>query len=125
MPVPTSPTQRTLTRRVRSWLAENRHLTPRRLLNIALVKLEMKLGRTRLLSRPIHLCIDVSNKCNLTCPFCLTGRRENGRDKGNVSFEVFRSIVDELAPYAMTLELFNPWPFEINLDGWRLRTTNR
>src|SRR5207249_4460250 len=96
-----------LRRRVRLHLAKNRHLTPRRLLNSFLVRLEMKLGRTHLYSRPYHLCIDVSNKCNLSCPFCPTGRHEPGRGRGNVSYQTFTSIVDELAPYAMTLERFN------------------
>jgi predicted transcriptional regulator len=94
-------------RRLQLLYAQNRHLTPRRLLNCALVGLEMRMGRTRLISRPYELCIDVSNKCNLTCPFCPTGRRENGRGRGNISYDTFTSIVDELAPSAFTLELFN------------------
>jgi hypothetical protein len=96
-----------LARRLRLLYANNRHLTPRRLLNFALVRIERKLGRTRLLSRPYQLCIDVSNKCNLTCPFCPTGRREVGRGRGNIGYDTFTQIVDELAPYAFTLELFN------------------
>lgn len=87
---------------------KKRWITPRRLANMALVRLEMKLGRTRLISRPYHLCIDVSNKCNLGCPFCPTGRRDpNDRGRGNISYETFASILDELAPYATVLELFN------------------
>lgn len=82
-------------------------LTARRVLNVLLVNAEMRLGRTKLLSRPYELCIDVSNKCNLQCPFCPTGRREPGRGKGNISLPLFRSILDELAPYALSLELFN------------------
>ncbi len=82
-------------------------LTPRRFLNMALVHAEMWLGRTKLVSRPYELCIDVSNKCNLHCPFCPTGRREVGRGKGNISLSLFRAILDELGPYALTLELFN------------------
>jgi len=96
-----------LRRRFRSIYAEHRHVTLRRLLNFLLVHLEMRVGRTTLLSRPYELCIDVSNKCNLTCPYCPTGRRENGRDKGNVTYETFAAILDELAPSALALELFN------------------
>jgi hypothetical protein len=84
-----------------------REFTALRLFNLILNRLEMKLGRTHLLSRPYELCIDVSNKCNLGCPFCPTGRRENGRGKGNITHETFRAILDELAPYAFRLELFN------------------
>jgi pyruvate-formate lyase-activating enzyme len=80
----------------------------RRLLNYYLLKAEMKLGRTRLWSRPYELCIDVSNKCNLHCSYCPTGRGElGGRGRGSISFEVFRSLLDELGPYAYSLELFN------------------
>ncbi|MBI1813697.1 MAG: radical SAM protein [Deltaproteobacteria bacterium] len=88
-------------------LAKNDNLTPRRLFNVILNKVEMKLGRTHLVSRPYELCIDVSNKCNLSCPFCPTGRHEIGRGKGHVTYETFAGILDELAPYALTLELFN------------------
>lgn len=99
--------RRFLPARLRPLFAENRHVTPRRFFNYLLLHLEMRLGRSRLLSRPYELCIDVSNKCNLACPFCPTGRRESGRGKGSISFDNFASIVDELAPYAFSLELFN------------------
>ncbi len=92
---------------LRSVLEKNPNLTLRRLFNAILNKLEMRMGRTYLLSRPYKLTIDVSNKCNLACPFCPTGRHENGRAKGNVSFDMFASIIDELAPYAFSLDLFD------------------
>jgi organic radical activating enzyme len=93
--------------RIRVVLEKNPNLTPRRLFNAILNKTEMRLGRTYLLSRPYKLTIDVSNKCNLACPFCPTGRREDGRAMGNVSLATFASIVDELAPYAFSLDLFD------------------
>ncbi|MBI4518487.1 MAG: radical SAM protein [Deltaproteobacteria bacterium] len=96
-----------LPRRLRSAMARRANMTPLRLFNLVLNRLEMKLGRTRLISRPYELCIDVSNKCNLTCPFCPTGRREHGRGKGHVALETFSAILDELAPYVFSLELFN------------------
>jgi organic radical activating enzyme len=68
----------------------------------------MKLGRAKVLSYPYQLCIDVSNKCNLHCPYCPTGRGEQGgRGRGNISYDRFSAILDELAPYAWRLELFN------------------
>jgi radical SAM family protein/iron-sulfur cluster protein len=94
-------------RPLRAALVKNPNLTSRRLANAVLNKFEMRVGRTRLLSRPYKLCIDVSNKCNLACPFCPTGRHEHGRAKGNVSLATFASIVDELAPYAFSLDLFD------------------
>jgi organic radical activating enzyme len=92
---------------LRAALEKNPNLTLRRLFNALLNKAEMRIGRTRLLSRPYKLTIDVSNKCNLGCPFCPTGRREEGRPRGNISLESFASIVDELAPYAFSLDLFD------------------
>lgn len=94
-------------RRARLLYAKNRYLTPRRLLNYWHVQHEMKAGRTTLRSRPYELCIDTTNKCNLGCPYCPTGRKQPGRGKGSMPFDVFASIVDELAPYAFTLELYN------------------
>lgn len=80
----------------------------RRRVNFYLVKAEMKLGREHLWSYPYELCIDVTNKCNLHCPYCPTGRGDlSGRGRGHMDWEVFRNIVDELAPYAYRLELFN------------------
>jgi organic radical activating enzyme len=95
-------------------------LTPRRLLNYLLVHLEMRLGRARLLSRPYELCIDVSSSCNLRCPFCATGRRLEGMRSGNVPFEIFSSIIDDLGPYAFRLELFNKGEPFFNSDLPRL-----
>jgi hypothetical protein len=79
----------------------------RRMLNFYLNKIEMKVGRTNLRSYPYELCIDVTNKCNLHCPYCPTGRGEQGRGRGNISYELFRNILDELGPYVYQLELFN------------------
>jgi len=80
----------------------------RRLLNYYLAKAEMTVGRNRLMSYPYELCIDVSNKCNLHCPYCPTGRGEqSGRGRGNISYDLFKQILDELAPYTYQLELFN------------------
>jgi len=80
----------------------------RRRLNYYLSKVEMKLGRNRLLSYPYELTIDVSNKCNLHCPYCPTGRGEQGgRGRGNISYELFEAILRELGPYVYKLELFN------------------
>src|SRR5262245_1101873 len=93
---------------LRAVLEKNPNMTPRRFFNAVLNRAEMRLGRTHLLSRPYKLTIDVSNTCNLRCPFCPTGRREDGgRAKGNISLASFASIVDELAPYAFSLDLFD------------------
>lgn len=72
------------------------------------MKAEMGLGRTRLWSYPTELCIDVTNKCNLHCPYCPTGRGEQGgRGRGSISYDLFAEILRELGPYAYSLELFN------------------
>lgn len=89
-----------------SW-RKNPNLTPLRLFNALLNKAEMRLGRTTLISRPYKLTIDVSNKCNLQCVFCPTGQRRRGRPPGHISLESFASIIDELAPYALSLDLFD------------------
>jgi hypothetical protein len=96
-----------LRRRLSLLAGRYRWVTPLRLANMALLRAEMRVGRTHLWSRPYQLCIDVTNKCNLGCPYCPTGRKDpSGRGKGNISYETFCQILDEL-PTVTTVELFN------------------
>lgn len=42
---------------------------------------------------PLHLDVEISSRCNLTCDFCFQHHMTN--KKGNMSFELFKKIVDE------------------------------
>lgn len=65
-------------------------------------------GQTRLVPPPGRLYIESTNICNLNCIMCPTGRKEQIRKKGYMDFEVFKAIVDEMAPWvrATTLHIW-------------------
>lgn len=75
-------------------------------MNYYFAKTEMRLGRNKLLSYPYEPCIDVSSKCNLHCPYCPTGRGEQGvRGRGNISYDFFKDILDDLGPLLIALSI--------------------
>ena len=75
--------------------------------NLLLNNLEMKMGRQYLISYPYYLYIDPTNICNLKCPLCPTWQYVKERPKGKMSMETFRNILDETGPYLFALSLFN------------------
>lgn len=81
--------------------------TPRKLANFALAKVQKWLRRDRLISMPYRYFIDPLNVCNLRCPLCPTGRGELRRPRGKMSLEDFKRIMDQIAPYAYSVELYN------------------
>jgi radical SAM protein with 4Fe4S-binding SPASM domain len=56
---------------------------------------------------PYMLQIEPTNRCNLACPFCPSGRRELGREGRDMSFEEYKPLVDGLADYLLLLALYD------------------
>jgi radical SAM protein with 4Fe4S-binding SPASM domain len=56
---------------------------------------------------PYLLQIEPTNRCNLACPFCPSGRRELGREGRDMRFEEYKPLVDELADYLLLLALYD------------------
>lgn len=65
-------------------------------------------GQTRLVPPPDRMYIESTNVCNLGCIMCPTGRKEITRSHGFMKWEVFKQIVDEMAPHvrATTLHIW-------------------
>ena len=84
-----------------------RHSTLRRLFNLLLVETEFRLRRTRIRGKPYVLVVDPTNVCNLRCPLCPTGLHTRGRKGMMMPWETFTGIIDELAPTAFKVNLFN------------------
>lgn len=84
-----------------------RCMTPRKALNLVLLRAEMVRGRSRLRSYPYHYVIDPVNYCILRCPLCPTGRGTLIRKKGQLSIGDYRRVVDQVAPYALSIDLYN------------------
>ena len=82
-----------------------RHATPEKVLNLAKVFWERYRLRTEVRSYPFEIVLDITNRCNLRCPLCVTGQHKNERPYGAMAFDDFRRLVDELAPYLFKARL--------------------
>ncbi len=55
---------------------------------------------------PTSLFIETSNYCNLKCPVCRTGNQSLKRPKGNMSFDNFKIIVNQIKSHVNTMALY-------------------
>lgn len=88
-----------------------RHATPRKIGNLLRVEQAMRRGDEVVNAMPYLLKIESTNHCNVRCAYCHDDRRqprEGERGYGNMDLELYRKVVDELAP----------WLFKINLYGF-------
>lgn len=69
-----------------------------RYINKFLVKLQYKLGFTKLFSYPTSATIEITNFCNLKCHVC-DQQQVSSRKFGMMSFDQYKSIINELGPY--------------------------
>jgi len=81
--------------------------TPRKLANLVATKVQRSLGRHRVAGMPSKYFIDPVNLCNLRCPLCPTGRGVLARPSGRMPLADLQRIIDEIAPYAYRVELYN------------------
>jgi len=60
------------------------------------------------LDTPINVLIDPSSSCNLRCSFCPTSdakrMREIGKFRGNMSLDLFKTIIDELGQFTKPIK---------------------
>jgi len=84
-----------------------RHSTPSKLANWLLAKAQRRFRRAKLWGYPYHYVLDPINICVLHCPLCPTGRGTLKRPRGKMAFDDFQKLVDEIAPYAYFLDLYN------------------
>jgi len=84
-----------------------RYSTPCKAWNVVRVKIQRWLRTEHVWGMPYRYYLDPINICNLHCPLCPTGLGILGRPRGYFDLTAFRRIVDEIAPYAYTVELYN------------------
>jgi len=56
---------------------------------------------------PPILNIEPVNICNLKCPLCVTGSGQMKRPRGKMEFDVFKSVVDEIADRIIYITLYS------------------
>jgi MoaA/NifB/PqqE/SkfB family radical SAM enzyme len=75
--------------------------------NLLRVHWDISRGRTNVASRPYIFILEVTNVCNLKCPFCLTGKGiSGGREVRHMGYEEAREIIDAVADYIYLLQLY-------------------
>ncbi|WP_038028574.1 radical SAM/SPASM domain-containing protein [Thermonema rossianum] len=87
-----------------------RKLTARRLLNFFQLWLSFHLSkalrRPLVWGAPAAIAVEPTTACNLRCPECPSGLRRFSRPTGKLSFELYRRMIDEVAPKALYLTLY-------------------
>lgn len=81
--------------------------TFRKLANLLTTRTQRWLHTSRVTGMPTSYFIDPINICNLRCPLCPTGRGILARPRGQLALDSLKKIVDEIAPYAYRVELYN------------------
>jgi len=84
-----------------------RYGTPRKIANIMVAEIELRLQKTVLRSLPYYYIIDICNVCNLRCPLCPTGNNKIGRIQDMLSLEKYKEMFNKVKDYALVVSLYN------------------
>lgn len=76
-----------------------------RFLNASFALFEMKMGRIRISSKPFTIRIEPTNICNLRCPRCSCGIGSDSRQKGCISVDDYRIILEQCKRYGIIVRL--------------------
>lgn len=88
-----------------------------KILNLFYNFLEKKTGKAMIKSKPFILFLEVTNHCNLNCPFCLTGKRNNtGRPKRNMTFNEMKKAIEAIKNQLYFIQLYNWGEPTLNKD---------
>lgn len=83
------------------------HATVKKTANYIAIKIQKWLRVTKIKGMPYLYVIDPTNACNLKCKLCPTGLGILGRKNGIIDLQKYKSIIDEISPYAREVWLFN------------------
>lgn len=79
----------------------------KKFINYLHVRRAIKCGQSKVDCFPYLFVMEVTNICNLKCPFCLTGKGvSGGRDVRHMGFEEAKSILDQLSEYLYFLQVY-------------------
>lgn len=57
-------------------------------------------------TQPSTYVLGITNICNLHCPLCVTGLRQQKKNPQFMEFNLFRQIIDKIRPYAQQVQLY-------------------
>jgi len=78
-----------------------------RIRNFFLACTSIFLRQTKIKGDPIILMMEASSRCNLECPMCPRQLKKTVRWEGDMSFDNFKMVIDELGQTLMFLALWN------------------
>lgn len=85
-----------------------RYLTSRKLVNLLRCELEKRKRVAEVRSFPYVAVLDVTNLCNLRCPYCPTGSRRNaGRGVRTMDLSAVDRLLEEFGDSLISVNLFN------------------
>ena len=72
-------------------------------------------------SKPYIFILENTNRCNLKCPFCLTGKGvSGGREVRHMSFEEAKSVIDDVYDTVYMLQLYTWGEPLLNKDTFKV-----
>lgn len=104
-----------------------RQITAGKLFNLAVNFGYAVLRRPAVTRLPSILQIDINNVCNLQCPACPTGLGEHVKANGEMSYDDFCRIVDEVKAHVFLIVLYNSGEPFMHKDAYKMiayATTN-
>ncbi len=81
------------------------YVTPKKVINLALVRTSLMLKAPKVFGLPYSLSIEPTNCCNLKCPLCPTGMGRLGRDKSFLTIDAYKKVMNEMSPYLFNVLL--------------------
>lgn len=86
----------------------NKHITIKKFVNLIIIYIQHQfLKNPKVLGYPVRLVIEPTNFCNLNCPLCHARVSNKELERGIMSFEDFKKIIDELKDYLFEIDLYN------------------
>ncbi|HTY22840.1 MAG TPA: radical SAM protein [Desulfomonilaceae bacterium] len=85
-----------------------KYVTPKKMLNFVRCELDVLRRNPGPKSMPYSAVIDVTNICNLKCPYCPTGaRRKSGRTHRMVDPAAVEKLLNEIGDYLISVNLYD------------------
>ncbi len=78
-----------------------------RRINRQIIELSRTLKLSSSVGFPLDVFIEPTNLCNAKCPLCPTGTGTLKREKGFMSFELYKKIIDQIKWYTENIYLWN------------------
>ena len=56
---------------------------------------------------PTDLIVEVTNRCNLTCPVCVSGKNDLRRERRDLDIYLYKKLIEEIGNNLLNIALFN------------------